>query len=158
MLKFQFKSQSLNMLILWLKSLALDDKKYTCEIKVYNEKRSLSANSYYWALLEKISKAVGVSKDELHEEMLSSYGTLLTDADGDIMCFKSSKEVNKVATGIHCRLYAQLDGEYIYQIVKGSHVYDSKEMHELIEGIVQEAKNLEIETMTPRELDLLRYE
>ena len=43
-----------------------------------------------------------------------------------------------------------------YRIFKGSSEYDTKEMSLLIDGIVQEAKNLGIETMTPAEVERLK--
>ena len=41
----------------------------------------------------------------------------------------------------------------IYQVYRGSHTYDTKEMSILIGGTVQEAKDLDIETMPPDELE-----
>ena len=37
--------------------------------------------------------------------------------------------------------------------MRGSHTYDSREMSELIKGTIQEAEDLGIETLTPRELE-----
>lgn len=39
-----------------------------------------------------------------------------------------------------------------YRLMRGSHTYDSREMSELIKGTIQEAEDLGIETLTPREL------
>ena len=36
-----------------------------------------------------------------------------------------------------------------YMMLRGSHDYDTKEMSTLIDGVVSEAKELGIETMTP---------
>ena len=43
-----------------------------------------------------------------------------------------------------------------YKIYKGSSEYDRKEMSILIDGIVQEAKNLDIETLPPQEIERLK--
>ena len=40
-----------------------------------------------------------------------------------------------------------------YRLLKGSHTYDTKEMSELIDGTVSEAKELGIETLPPDELE-----
>lgn len=45
-----------------------------------------------------------------------------------------------------------------FRIYRGSHTYDTKEMSILIDGTVQEAKDLGIETMTPDELDRIKQE
>ena len=43
-----------------------------------------------------------------------------------------------------------------YIVFKQTHLMDSKEMSRLIEGTVQEAQNLGIETLTPDELERLK--
>ena len=43
-----------------------------------------------------------------------------------------------------------------YALIKGSHLYDSKEMSLLIDGIVSECKELGIETLTPAELERMK--
>ena len=40
-----------------------------------------------------------------------------------------------------------------YKLMKGSHLYDSKEMSALINGTVSDAKELGIETLPPDELE-----
>jgi hypothetical protein len=44
------------------------------------------------------------------------------------------------------------DGTTYYRIIRGTHTYDTKEMSALIDGVVQEAKDLGIETMTPEQI------
>ena len=41
-------------------------------------------------------------------------------------------------------------------MMRGSHTYDSGEMSILIDGVVQEAKQLGIETLTPNELERMK--
>ena len=43
-----------------------------------------------------------------------------------------------------------------YKIYKGSSEYDSREMAILIDGVISEAKEMGIETMTPQELERLK--
>ena len=40
-----------------------------------------------------------------------------------------------------------------YVMYRGSHDYDTREMSELINGLVSECKEVGIETITPAELD-----
>ena len=42
---------------------------------------------------------------------------------------------------------------FFYKVYRGSHSYDSKEMSILIDGTVEEAKALGIETLPPEELE-----
>jgi hypothetical protein len=43
-----------------------------------------------------------------------------------------------------------------YKVYKGSSEYDTREMSIFIDGIVSEAKQLNIETLTPKELENLK--
>ena len=43
-----------------------------------------------------------------------------------------------------------------YKVYKGSSEYDSKEMSILIDGVIQEAKQLDIETLTPQQIAGMR--
>ena len=65
------------------------DKKY--EIKEYKEKRSLNANNYAWALMEKMAQVLKSSKDEIYELMLQRYGTLYRDEEGDLIVIQLIK-------------------------------------------------------------------
>ena len=137
------------------------NKKYVLLIKEYKNKRSLSANGYYWQLVEKMAHVLNVSKDELHEELLRRYGTLLTDSDGDAVKMSTTSDVDPATSGIHCRLLgsSELNGEtfYHYVLIKGSRYYDTKEMSCLIDGAVSEAKEMVIQTLTPEQLAVLEY-
>lgn len=42
---------------------------------------------------------------------------------------------------------------HAYIVIRGSHTYDSKEMSRLINGLVQECRQQDIETMTPAEIE-----
>ena len=42
---------------------------------------------------------------------------------------------------------------HAYIIIRGSHTYNSKEMSTLLNGVIQEAQSLGIETMTPAEIE-----
>lgn len=44
------------------------------------------------------------------------------------------------------------DGAYWYKVYRGSHTYDTSEMHKLLEGTIYEAKEQGIETKTPDEI------
>lgn len=137
-------------LIAWLTS--QPEKKY--EITEYHEKRSLSANAYAWVLINKIADVLRKSKEEIYFQMLKDYG---------------QSEFVSVRSDIDVRGYFKYFEEYgkghvqgreftHYKIYKGSSEYNSKEMAILIDGIIQEAQNLGIETITPAEKERLLKE
>lgn len=117
------------------------------EVIEHHEKRSLSANAYAWALINKIADALRKSKEEVYLQMLKDYG---------------QSEFVSVLSSIDVKGYFKYYEEYgkghvegreftHYKVYKGSSEFDSKEMSVLIDGIIQEARQLGIETITPAE-------
>ena len=133
---------------------------YVCEIKQYRPKRSLDANSYFHVLVDKIAKAVNRSAEDVKVQMNLDYGTIAKDEHGLKAGFKALKSIsiNKFYK------YAKPIGECVengktfvkYLIYKETHTLDTKEMATLIDGVVEEAKQLGIETLTPIELENLK--
>lgn len=143
-------------------------KKYSVEIKEYREPRSSDANSYYWVLLGRLHKALNISRNYCHNLMLRRYGTLerfdekpvyLVIPDTEEAAKKADeaetyhiKPTSSVRTGKDGKTYRT------YMLLKGSHDYDTAEMSALIDGIVEECRQVGIETMTPLELERLKDE
>lgn len=121
---------------------------------VWREKRSLDSNGYLWVLCEKIAQELNTTKDEVYELMLQRYGTLLKDDDEMpyTVTLPSHLDIGKVEG--HFKLLKQSkDGKFnAYAIIKGSSEYDSKEMSVLLSGVVEEAKEMGIDTATPEEI------
>ena len=134
-------------LIAWLTS--QPEKKY--EITEYHEKRSLSANAYAWVLINKIADVLRKSKEEVYLQMLKDYGqSEFVSVRSDINVKGYFKYFEEYGTGhVQGREFTH------YKIYKGSSEYNSKEMAILIDGIIQEAQNLGIETITPAEKEKL---
>ena len=120
----------------------------------YREKRSLDANAYMWVLLQKMADVLHQDKDTLYLEMLGKYGvfTHIIVKPHVVEKVKSEwravKELGEVCvngtTGIQLQCYF------------GSSTYDSKEMSVLIDGIVNECKDLEIETLPDEEVERMK--
>lgn len=137
-------------LIAWLTT--QPEKKF--EIKEYHERRSLSANAYAWVLINKIADATRKSKEDVYFQMLKDYGQHeLVSVRSDINVsgyFKYYEEYGK----------GHVEGREFthYKIYKGSSEFDTREMAVLIDGIIQEAQNLGIETITPSEKERMLKE
>lgn len=120
------------------------------EVKPYRKRRSLDANAYLWVILAKMADALKTNKDELYLQMLERYGvfTHLIVKPKVVERVKAEwrtvRELGEVTingqTGIQLQCYF------------GSSTYDSKEMATLLDGVVSEAQELGIETMTPDEI------
>jgi hypothetical protein len=134
--------------------LGLSDKQYICTIKQHRNKRSLNANSYAWLLINEVANVLRLSKEEVYLQMLKRYGqsSVVSVVESAAETFKKSVK--------YCEDFgeAELNGKkFIHiKVYAGSSTYDSKEMSILIDGIVSEAKELGIETMTPAEIEKLK--
>lgn len=138
----------------------------TITIKKWRAKRSLDANNYYWVLIEKIAAASCQAKPIVHNMMLRRYGTLKRIDGETLMIFlPDTEEAAKTAlldefyhfkpTGL-TKIADDHRTFRGYLVLKGSHEMDSKEMSTLIDGAVMEAKDLDIETVTPDELERMK--
>ena len=131
---------------------ALMQDEISVEIKKWREHRSLSANAYAWALITKIAQCISppMSKEDVYVDMLKHYGqggmvTVIKEKSEDILRAFDYYEITgeKEAKG---------KAFLTVKVFVGSSKYDSGEMAIFIDGVVDEAKNLGIETMTPEEL------
>lgn len=136
-------------IIQWLYN---QDKDKRFDIKEHKEKRSLNANNYAWKLITEIANVLRKSKEEVYLEMLKSYGQC------EMISIVSSVDVKGYFKYYEEAGRSFLNGKEFthYKIYKGSSEFNTKEMSILIDGIVQEAKNLDIETMTPSQIAELK--
>lgn len=137
-------------IIQWLFQQKDLEKKF--EIKEYKHKRSRNQNSYCWEVIGQIADNMRQSKEDVYFSMLRDYGQseiVSVRADIDISgYFKYYEEFGR----------GTVNGkEFIhYKIYKGSSEYDSREMAIFIDGIVQEAQALGIDTLTPMQIAELK--
>lgn len=135
-------------------------KKLKISLAPYHEKRSLDANAYAWAIMSKIAKALKTDEDSIYELMLQKYGTHYTDDNGASEKITVSSHINVSKFGIHTKFigHGYVGGKEFshYIVIKGTSEYDTKEMSDFIDGVVCEAKELGIETITPDELTRMK--
>lgn len=125
--------------------------------KKYRKKRSLDANAYCWVLITKIANHPDVrsSKEEVYEEMLQKYGYLYQDENGYVpITVKAGVDMSKIVG--HWKFYKSNGKFDSYLMIKGSSEYNTQEMAHFIDMVVQEAKELGIETLTPDELERMK--
>ncbi len=131
-------------------------------IKEHREKRSLDANAYFHVLVGKIADQQGISKARTKNMMICRYGQPIILEDGHYMIYKTNAPTDYMweQESIHAIpvKYDIENGNEVtfYKIYRGSHEYNSKEMSILIDGVVSEAKELGIETMTPNQIERMK--
>lgn len=125
---------------------------------IWREKRSLDANGYYWVLLDKISGVLGSTKEEVHEIMLHRYGTydLLDDGTPILISLAKHVNINRI-DGHYVACKESSDGKHIAYIrLKGSRDMNTEEFARLLDGAIYEAKQMEIETLPPDEIERIK--
>ena len=136
----------------------IDGKVYEVSINEHRKKRSLDANAYCWLLIGKIAAKVGMPKEAVYREMIRDVGDnyevipIRNDAVEKWIENWQSKGIGWV-----CDILGEskIDGYTNVITYYGSSTYDSLQMSQLINLIVNECHDLGIETMTPAELSLL---
>ena len=131
------------------------DKVYAIEIKEKKRKRSLDQNAMYWAVLAQVAKKLNISNPRCHNIMLRRYG--VPERYGDQAVYvvlpdtDEASEKAAEAETYHLKPTSQVkagkDGQNYrtYLLLRGSSTYDSSEMSRLVNGMLDEAKELGIE-------------
>lgn len=126
------------------------------EISKHKEKRSLNANSYCWVLMQKIADNIGSTKEEVYRKYIKEKGVFRTIT------------IDNQAASTFIHLWTSRGLGWICEVLNkgntttdliayyGSSSYNTKQMSIFVDYIVEEAKELGIETLSPDELNRLK--
>ena len=138
-----------------------ENKPLAAVIGTASQKRSLSANAYAWALMNQLAAKLNKPVLEIYRETIRDIGgssTIITIRADAAKAFANNWK--QKGDGWQCQKldeFATPQGAYYnMQCWYGSSVYDSAQMHRLIELIVQECQQQGIPTMTPEEIAKLK--
>ena len=146
----------------------LQDRDLRLSLKRWTNKRSLTANAYYWVLVGKIAKALRRSEAWVHNWLLCDFGAPMI-VDGKIPYVPIKESATAQLDVMESSLYHLKPTSYVYmdrsgdivrdyQMLKGSSQYDTEEMQQLIDGAVSEAKELGIETLPTAEIERMMHD
>lgn len=134
------------------------DKKLRINVSVDKEKRSLDANAYFHVLVDKLRYVLSMERPTsfaaVKNRLIADYGQIWYIDDRPAV-YKTNvpPEVMIEQEEPHTKLFhTSEDGAYWYRLYRGSHTYNSAEMYHLIQGTIQECRQVGIETKTPEEL------
>lgn len=133
----------------------LREGEISLECKKWRNRRSLDANAYMWTLVDKIAqktrqKPVDVYRHAIKEIPGNSTLVCVQDKAKDVL------QQQWQAKGLGWQteeLPSKIEGCTNIMLYYGSSVYNTTQMSLLIDSIVEEAKELGIETLTPYELE-----
>lgn len=137
------------------------DRLYDLEVKEHRKKRSLDANAYCWVLINKLADVMRIPPTEVYRQAIqdiSGNSEIIPIKEEAVEQFKQAWSHNGL--GWLCRDMgkSKISGYRNLMVYYGSSVYDTKQMSELIDHLVQDCKALEIETLTPDKLSMLMEE
>ena len=137
-----------------IRRFAYNFKEGNYEIERKKKKRSTDANALCWKLCTEIANVLRADKDSIYVDMLKKYG------QSDVVSVLAAVDVKGYFKYYDEFGRGSVNGkEFIhYRVYKGSSEYDTKEMSILIDGIIDEAKALDIEVISERERTLLLEE
>lgn len=131
-----------------------DLEKLSIEIKPHKKRRSLDANAYCWKLIGELAAKLNVPRDELYRASIREIG-----GNSEIVCVKN-KAVDKLCDGWRRNgigwqtetMPSKLPGCTNVILYYGSSTYDTVQMSRLIDNIVQDCKEVGIQTETPDQI------
>ena len=139
----------------------LNGKDLKLKLSKATKARSLDANAYFHVLCDKLRQKLGISMAHCKNILITSYGQIEYLSEGQPLIYKTNAPVEYIQEleAAHMKFIKMSDDlAYMYKVYRGSHTYDSAEMHRLLEGTIRECELQGIETMTPaqvRELEML---
>lgn len=137
----------------------LKEDKLSIEIKKYKNKRSLDANAYMWVLISKLEEKLNISKDIIYKDAIRNIGVYEVIPVKNEAVERFIEAWTKNGLGWVCETTkSKLEGYTNILAYYGSSTYNTAEMSRLTDFVVQECKQLNIETMTPEQLNILKEE
>lgn len=133
----------------------LKDEELDVTVKKFRHKRSLDANAYAWVLISKIAAELSVDKVIVYQKAIQEIGGV-----SETICIRNPavpkfcESWQKNGLGWKTETFpSKFEGYTNVTVYYGSSTYDTKQMSLLIDHLVEDAKTLGIETLTPAELE-----
>jgi hypothetical protein len=128
-------------------------------IKVSKKKksRSLDSNAYFWILVDKLSQRLNIPKEDVYRNAIRNIGGV-----SEVVCVRN-EAVKKLCSGWSKNgigwqtdtMPSKLDDCTNVILYYGSSTYDVAQMSRLINIILQECRQLGIDTKSKEEIDSL---
>lgn len=142
----------------------LNGSKLNIELKKYSKKRSLDCNAYMWVLIQEIAEKlstqdISITKEEIYRDAIKTVGAytivpIKTEAVDEWIRIWQSNGIGWVCD----TQPSKLEGFTNVMCYHGSSVYTQAEMNRLVNVIVENCRNLGIETKSKEEIESLLKE
>ena len=130
------------------------DKDKLYEIVEHKQKRSLDSNAYLWVLLQKIAEKIHNTKEETYREFIKDYGQfeILPLREDTVETFINAW--TKKGLGWICEEIGDSKFRGYKNVIAyyGTSCYTSDKFSKLLDAVIEEAKEMGIETLTEEEI------
>lgn len=126
----------------------LHEKDCEITVKQYRKKRSNEANAYCWVLIDKIAKKRRMTKTEVYRNAIREIGgvsEMITVKKAGLKRLQQIWNSNGIGWQVE-DIGSQIPGWTNVILYYGSSTYDTDQMSQLIDSLIQDAQALGIET------------
>lgn len=129
----------------------LKDKELDVNIKEYKEDRSKQANAYMWTIIQEMADIMKTTKEELYQKYIKEKGLFRIIKLNNNAVSTMSKIWQDRGLGWFTDVINKDDENTELILYYGTSSYNTKQMSVFIDYIVQDAKELGIDTTTLEE-------
>lgn len=125
---------------------------------VRQKRRSLDANSFFWALADKLGRKIGLTKVEIYRELILDVGVFedICIVDSGVEDFCKKYESRGIGWIAEVQPDCKIKGCKKVRCFYGSSEYDTQQMSRLIDALVYECKLQGVPTDTPDEIERIK--
>lgn len=136
----------------------LKDIPLSVTVKKVSKRRSLSQNAYMWGLLNEIAIKLNRGKEAVYRDYIKEFGVFEILPIQNIAVESFISKWGKNGLGWFCENLGEskLQGYTKLMAYFGSSTYTSSEMKRVLDAVIQDCKELDINTMSISEIMLLQ--
>ena len=130
-------------------------KVYDLTVREHKKKRSLDANAYCWVLINKIADALRITPVEIYRQAILNVAgnyEVLPVKEEAAAHFKQVWEAQGLGWPCVDMGKSRIDGYRNLRAYYGSSTYDTRQMAQLIENLLQDCRALDIEVKSEEEI------
>ena len=131
------------------------DRLYDLEVKEHRKKRSLDANAMAWSLINQIADVLRIPPVEVYRQTIqdiSGNNEILPIREDAVEQFKNAWSHQGIGWICKDMGKSKIKGYRNLMVYYGSSVYDTKQMSDLIDHLIQDCKALDIEVKSEEEI------
>lgn len=133
-------------------------KDLECDLTIdkHRENRGLKANAYLWILCQKIADVIDSTKEEVYRDMIKSKGIFKTMTMDNSAVPTFIKLWTDKGMGWLVEELEKENNMTTLIVYYGTSCYNSRQFAKVLDYLIEEAKRLGIETLTPNQIEEMK--